>query len=227
MYRAINRQQVLDLAFASKGVLPAALVQAGLTSYQLDAKDTAQYWKNDIAEGKKLLEAAGFDTDKEYEIITRAAGLNTPTTEVVAQQLNSLGIKNRVVQVAQAEWLPVRMARGEFQINVGSSPGGDSPYMTIRYLHSDQKTQFNHFGLKDAAMDALIEKSEITVDKEENIELVKQIQLEGMKKYGSVISLVTQDVISLLDSRIQNFILPPSTSNVDAGYQEKMWFKPS
>ncbi len=225
MYRAINRQQILDLAFASKGVLPSALLQVGLKDYQLDAKDTAQYWKNDIAEGKQLLAAANFDTNQEYEMITRAAGLNTPTTEVVAQQLSSIGMKFRVLQIPQAEWLPIRMARGEYQVNVGSSPGGDSPYMTIRYLHSDQKTQFTHFGLKDAGLDALIEKSEITVDKEENIKLVKQIQMEGMRKYGSVISLVTQDVISLLDSRVQNFVLPPSTSNVDAGYQETMWIK--
>ncbi len=227
MYRAVNRQQILDLVFASKGVLPPALLQAGLTNYQLNAKDTEQYLKNDIADGKKLLQAANFDANREFQITTRPDGLNSQAAEVIAQQLTTLGMKNRVVSVAGGAWLAETMARGEYEMNVSSSPGGDTPYMTIRYLHSDQKTQFNHFGLKDPSIDALIEKSEVTTNKEDNIKLVKQIQLEGLKKYGSVLNLVTQDVVSLIDARVQGFVLPPSTTNVDAGYQDGMWIKQS
>src|SRR4029079_16566253 len=67
MYRAVDRQQILQLVFASKGVLPPALLQAGLTNYQLDPKDTAQYFKIDIAEGKKLLQAANWDSNREVQ----------------------------------------------------------------------------------------------------------------------------------------------------------------
>ncbi|MGE0058451.1 MAG: ABC transporter substrate-binding protein [Dehalococcoidia bacterium] len=227
MYRVVNRQQILDLVFASKGVLPPALLQAGLANYQLSAKDTEQYYKQDLAEGKRLLAAAGWDANREVQLTTRPDGLNSQAAEVIAQQFATLGIKNRVVPVAGGAWLSETMARGEYEMNISSSPGGDTPYMTIRYLHSDQKTQFNHFGLKDPAIDALIEKSEVTVDRDDNIKLVKQIQLEGLKKYGSVLNLVTQDVVSLLDAKVQGFVLPPSTNNVDAGYQDGMWIKQS
>jgi peptide/nickel transport system substrate-binding protein len=84
MYRAVDRQQILQLVFASKGVLPPALLQAGLTNYQLDPKDTAQYFKIDIAEGKKLLQAANFDGGREFQITTRPDGLNSQAAEVIA-----------------------------------------------------------------------------------------------------------------------------------------------
>jgi peptide/nickel transport system substrate-binding protein len=225
MYHVVDRQQILQLVFAGKGVLPPALLQAGLTNYQLDAKDTAQYFKQDPAEAKKLLQAANWDNNREVTLTTRPDGLNSQAAEVIAQQFAQVGIKNRVTPVAGGAWLAETMARGEYEMNLSSSPGGDTPYMTIRYLHSDQKTQFNHFGLHDPAIDALIEKSEVTTNKDDNIKLVKQIQLEGLKKYGSVINLVTQDVVSLLDARAQGFVLPPSTNNVDAGYQDNLWMK--
>jgi ABC-type transport system substrate-binding protein len=90
--------------------------------------------------------------------------------------------------------------------------------------HSDQQSQFTHFGLFDPEVDALVEKSESTVDFAENINIVKQIQSLVLSKYSSVMFFFTPDHYDVYDSRLQGWELIPQSA---AKYRTELWFKES
>ena len=81
--------------------------------------------------------------------------------------------------------------------------------------------QFAVSGLKDPQTDALIEKAERTTNFEENVKLVKQAQIELVKKYTAYYNICTATSRFLLNSKIQNFEV--EASNVSM-HRADMWF---
>jgi ABC-type transport system substrate-binding protein len=107
---------------------------------------------------------------------------------------------------------------------MSSQPGGDTPQRTLRKFHSDQQETYAHMGLFDKAIDALIEKSEATIDPDENIKLVKQIQIEVLKKYGGFYLVLTQQATNLRSSKIQDWEINPVAS---PQFETQAWVKPA
>jgi ABC-type transport system substrate-binding protein len=101
------------------------------------------------------------------------------------------------------------MAKGNFEIVVGSTPNSSDPSYSLRAYHSNSLTQYTNFGLFDPAIDAMIEKSEGTYDQNENAELVKNIQRELLKKYTTPIGFATPKYRLLFNSRLQNYDIRP------------------
>ncbi len=221
-YRATNRQQLIDLIYSGKASLPAGAIPTGLTAWQVDAKDTAPYWKNDLKEAKQLLDAAGWDYNKEWEILQQTNPLKMQLAEAWSNQMLQVGAKFRVTAVPFAEWLPNRIARGDYDLTIDPSPADDTPAKAIRHHHSDQQGQLSGFGLHDPEIDALIEKSESEVDREKNIELVKQIQIEVLKKYSSAIFLLTADYGVFRSSKLKDYEVNPVSGPM---YRTNMWLQ--
>jgi peptide/nickel transport system substrate-binding protein len=223
VYKTINRQQFLDLVWNGKGVLPAGPLHASLLPYQLEKKDTEQYYKQDLAAAKQLLSAAAFDTSKEYEIIGRNSDPAVGQAgEVLSTQLAQIGFKTRVTMLPFAEWLPKRVAPGDFDITVGGNPGGDTPSRAIRYHHSDTQDQYNNVGLYDPTIDDLIEKSEATIDRESNIKQVKQIQMEVLKRFSPSYVTATVYVYIFRSARLQDFEMDVVDGQQ---YRTNTWYK--
>jgi peptide/nickel transport system substrate-binding protein len=221
-YRVTDREQWIALAYDSRGVVPAGIVAAALEAYQLNATDTEKYFKQDVAAAKQLLSAANYESGKEWEVVVSNTNpSNATAAEVWQQQLSQIGVKVRIVAMPNAQILPQKMAPGQFDFWVGQQPGGDTPARAMRNLHSNTNDQFNNVGLYDAAIDQLVEKSEITTDKEENIRLVKQIQQQALDKYTTSITAVTQQLAFFYNKRVQNLIVDPLTGQ---DYQYDAWF---
>ncbi len=222
VYRLMNRQQFIDLTLAGRGVVPPGPLQASAEAYQLTAKETEAYYKADVAAAKQLLSAMNYDTGKDWEVVTsNTNAVNSSWAEIWQQQLAAGGIKVRPVARPLAEILPKQMQTGAFDFWLGGQPGGDTPYRAMRNQHSDTLDQFNNVGLFDSSIDALIEKSEVTTDREENIKLVKQIQLESLKKYTMSMVFLTQQVQRFYSAKIQNFEIDPLTGQ---NFQTRAWF---
>ena len=223
LYRATNRQQFVDLIFQGQAVVPPGPVPAGLPAYQLDPKDTASYYKFDVAQAKQLLQAANVDLNKEYDVVcSNSSTTNAQAAEVWAQQMSQVGLKLRVHTLAFAEWIN-RIRNSEYDAIMGGSPGDDTPQRALRLQHTTTQVQLAHMGLKDPAIDALIEKSEESTDIEENVKLVKQIQIELLKRYAGVNLLVTQQENWLRSPKVRNYDFQPN--NALAQYQAEMWLK--
>ncbi len=220
-YRLTNRQQYIDLVYAGQAVEPTGFLAASMTGYQVDASQTADYFKYDPAEAKKLLSAMNFDDGREIELFYIGPSSTGDTAaEVMKQQAAAVGIKIRIVTFGLAEALP-RTQRGEWEMFVGGHPGYDTPSVPMRHNSSEPNHQFEVRGLRDPEYDAMVEKAEQTVDLEANREIVKQAQIYAISHYTSYYDILTPVNRRLLDSRIRNYEIEASNT---AMHQAQVWF---
>lgn len=223
IYRSTDRQQIVDLVFQGQAVVPPGPVPAGLPAYQLDPKDTAQYYAIDLNKAKQLLWAANVDLSKEYDVIcSTSSATNQQAAKVWAQQLSKVGLKLRIQSYAFAEWIK-RITSSEYDVIMGGSPGDDTPQRALRLQHTNSQVQLKFMGLNDPTIDALIEKSEETSDIDENVRLVKQIEIELLKRYAGVNMLLTQQENWLRSPKLRNYDFQPNLAL--AQYQTEMWLK--
>jgi ABC-type transport system substrate-binding protein len=222
-YRLTDRKQIADLVFTGHAVpTTSPTLHENLDEYLLDKNEVEPFVKKDPAAAKQLLSAANFDTGQEFEIICNAGtSINSPMAEVWQQQLAAGDVKVRVSNLSFAEWLPKRIATGDFDIIVCRQPGGDTPYRAMRNQHSDTLDQYNHIGLMDKDLDAMIEKSEHETDHDAQVKMVKDIQREALKQYSLSYIYLTENQVEFLTSTLQDFELNPDNF---PEYYTDAWF---
>jgi peptide/nickel transport system substrate-binding protein len=191
IYRFMNRQQYVDLLDQGKGGVPPGPLSIGLTEYQLDGKMTAEkYFKQDPRAAKQLLDAAGFPYDKEVEMITIAGNArNQQACEIFQQQANQVGMKVRLLPLSVPDFLQDRVRVGNWETWIAFHPAYDTPHVPLRLQHTKTQNQHQFNGLRDPAVDAMIDKSEVTLDRNERIKLVKDIQIALLDKYTPFVFL--------------------------------------
>ncbi|MGE0686615.1 MAG: ABC transporter substrate-binding protein [Dehalococcoidia bacterium] len=222
IYRLTNKPQHVDLVYRSQAVANKGPLQAGLEAWHMDFKTAEPYYKEDVDAAKKLLAAMNYDGSKEWTVTTsNSSAINATLAEVWAQQLARGGIKIRVEALPLAEILPKKMNVSQFDFWMGSQPGGDTPARAMRNNHSNTNDLFNNVGLFMPEMDALIEKSETTVNREENIRIVKDLQKKVLDLYTLSFNTVTLQSTIFYDARLRDFIIDPFTGQ---DYQYQAWF---
>ncbi|HLZ72027.1 MAG TPA: ABC transporter substrate-binding protein [Dehalococcoidia bacterium] len=183
MYRFTNRQQYLDLIESGKGQIPAGLLSVGLKDYQLDASQTAKYWANDLKQAKQLLDAAGYDYNHQVEMSTIDGPRNNQGMQIFQQQAAQVGMKVQITPMQFAEWLNQKILTGNWEAWYSQHPTYDSPHIYLRLQATNTYSVHKYNGLKDPTIDAMIEKSEQTLDHASRVQQVKDIQLALLDKY--------------------------------------------
>jgi hypothetical protein len=74
----------------------------------------------------------------------------------------------------------------------------------------------------DPTIDAMVEKSETTTDSDELEKLVKQIQLEALKRYTPYYNILSPDYRKIFLSSLQDYDVNPIPL---PKLQQKAWFK--
>jgi peptide/nickel transport system substrate-binding protein len=224
LYRGTNRQQFIDLIYNGQAAAPTGILSAAMTSYQLGASDTAQYFKMDVAEGKRLISATGWDTNKEIKIMFSGTGVNQQGAEILKQQWAQIGVKLTADQTQGISEMSPRTLQGNYDMFIGGHPGYDTPAVPMRHNHTQPFHQFAVSGLTDPTLDAMIEKAEKTPNFDENVKLVKEAQLYAVKNYTAYYNIASPKSRFLLNRKVQDFEI--EASNV-AMHRSEMWFKKS
>jgi peptide/nickel transport system substrate-binding protein len=208
-YRAMDRQQYIDLVFNGKGTIPAGLLVDGLADYLLDKKDTEQYFKRDQQAARQMFSAAGL-LDREYEIMYFApADLNAQSCQILQRQLNDVGMKTTIRGYPTSEGFD-KATKGEWYFFSGSHPAYASPQVIMRQQHTNSGSRFGFTGLGDKEIDALVEKSEQATDYEENVRLVKEVQKISLQKYTGYVLLTSRTIEQLLYKKVRDWANDPS-----------------
>ncbi len=183
---AMDRDGILALAYDSKGSwnpsFPAHFAKFRIDPKTADMGAGAQYFKHNPAESKKLLAAAGHPNGMElrYIFTNNIYGERfNQVAEAVASMLKDAGFKPQIVtQDYLREYITPGTGTyfGNFEgVFYGLQTDFNDPHDYL-YNMNHSKSARNHAGVNDAQLDAMIDKEERTLDENERIKLVKDIQ---------------------------------------------------
>ena len=215
IWRVTDQEELLTRGYENGGVVTTGLVPEVLAPvYGVDPAEVAQYKKQDVAEARKLLEAANYDFDKVYGIAMRGAGDILESVAIVEQNnLAKAGMKTELQAFGTAGGsFFERLQRRDWDMMFETPPGNDKPGQMLRVQHSDSWSSiYQGFGLNLTGeypeLDAIIEKSEETIDLEENIRLVKEAQVIAMSHYSAAYLVVSHFTHLGLSPRVNNYEL--------------------
>ncbi|MGH2587668.1 MAG: ABC transporter substrate-binding protein, partial [Dehalococcoidia bacterium] len=219
IYRILDRQKYLDLLEGGRGQVVSGPIPAGLEEYQLDPTQTEKYFKQDPRAAKQLLDAAGFPYNKEIDLSCLTTPRNTQGMEVFQQQASQVGMKVQPIAMPFAEWGEKRRS-GDWDMWYAGNPAFDSPSGWLRFNHSNSFTANRNDGLKDPAMDPVIEKSEQTLDRNERSKQIRDIQIMLLDRYAPMIITHNYNDIWAHWNFLRNYELMVSTQPL---YLADMW----
>jgi ABC-type transport system substrate-binding protein len=92
----------------------------------------------------------------------------------------------------------------------------------MRQNHSDSRLAFGGTALGDPEIDAMVEKAEQTPDFKENVKLVRQLQMELLKRYTPYYNILTPIARQLLNKKVQNFEIEAANTSM---HEAQAWIK--
>jgi ABC-type transport system substrate-binding protein len=182
-----------------------------------ESTELGKYNKLDVAEAKKLLDAAGVKNVTWDFLLTQFAGFNFEVWQAVAGMWDQAGIKT-VIDAPQdpAKWQG-QFYGGTFKALVATGligPGMDPDTFAYDAMHS--KSPKNYIKLNDPKVDELAAKQRRTFKKEDRLQVLKDLMAYDLEQV-SRIWLVTPYKINL---RKPNFY---SLVDVEAAWNPVGW----
>ncbi len=183
-YRAFNTDEYIDLVANGWAVSVPGQVSAALQRYQLDESETEEYKRFDPETARQLLDAAGFNFDEVYKITTISSPLNDPAIQVHQQQLSRVGIETSLESLPAGDWIANVTTTGNYDFCLVNHPAYDSPQTPLRLNHTESRNANAWMNIRDPEIDAMIEESERELDPDGQVELVKELQRELLRRYA-------------------------------------------
>ena len=128
--------------------------------------------EEDLAEGRRLLDASGYDAAS-VPPMTAAAGYGTPYAEVMQQNFAEIGFEVAVQEQPDSENNPKRAA-GEFTLTYQGLGGTFDPDILYGLSHSGGGRNFGEFS--DPEIDALLEQGRSTLGLENRRPIYDEVQ---------------------------------------------------
>ncbi|MGE0540924.1 MAG: ABC transporter substrate-binding protein [Dehalococcoidia bacterium] len=188
---AIDRAAWGDLLYLSEGVKDLNAVPASMGKWWLDptGKDAgpgAKWFKFDMAEAKKLSEAAGF-SGQQFNFIYAGNAYGerfNQGAEAISGMLNQANLKSQIIV---QDYLREYIAAGQtfFGNYQGVFYGLQTPFTDAHdYLFNMLSVNSfrNHAGINDPRLDQMIQDEEATLNEAERVKKVHDIQRYVMEK---------------------------------------------
>jgi peptide/nickel transport system substrate-binding protein len=205
---AINRQAIRDAISKGEGV-PDQLYHVGFP-FARQVKDLPQgkYWEFNLAEAKKLMEAAGVGTinttweHADAAIYTQAY---VDTATLTQNMLKEIGINVQDVSKPYAQYISTTY-QGQYE-GMGHSPRAVAywlDYVTERFTMKPKRGRINLSYVQDDALEALLDKQRGQFKREERLQTVKQIE-EHVAEQQYEIYFSTDTRTYFWDPNIENY----------------------
>lgn len=197
---AIDREAILQAVGGGLGTLTGP-VPPGLGAYALDPSEYLPYVTRDTEKAKALLTQAGYPDGFEMELWTVAGWAPAElTAEVVAANLQEVGIKATIVPQETGVWMDGFVKKiYPATIDIGGAPDPDLCF--YRFLHSEAKDYNN---LQDSEIDALLDEGRTTVDPAQRKAIYDDLQIVLMQK-AAMLWLYARDQIDAMQMNVKGW----------------------
>ena len=135
--------------------------------------------EEDLAEGRRLLDASGYDPGSVPPMTT--SHLETPTAEVFQQNFAEIGFEVELQEIPDSEHNP-RRAAGDFTLATQGLGGVFDPDALHGTVHSDGGRNFGKFS--DPEIDALLEQGRTTLGTENRLPIYDEIQTKLLEEHA-------------------------------------------
>ena len=192
---AVDKQQVLDLAFDGYGTPIGSSMYPKLTKYFDDS--LTDYYTQNIDKAKQLLKDAGYPDGFSMTItVPSNYQPHVDTAEVLVEQLKAIGVTATIQPVDWNTWVSEVYTNRNFQSTV---VGVDASYMTARaMLERFQSSADNNFiNYQNADFDALFQQAAAAKDDAQRIDLYKQLEKNLTEHAANVYIQDLADLVAL------------------------------
>lgn len=171
---AVDRQQILDLAFDGYGSLIGSSMYPAFGKYFDDS--LTDYYAHDVEKAKALLADAGYPDG--FDMTITVPSNYTPhidAAQVIAEQLQAVNINAKLELVEWGAWLSDVYSGRQFQSTV---VGLDASTMTARALLArfESSAKRNFINYQNEEYDALYAQAQTTFDDAEQTQLYKALE---------------------------------------------------
>jgi peptide/nickel transport system substrate-binding protein len=218
---AINRQEIVDTALEGIGGVPAKGPFPDVLPWS--ANDKLEAYSYDPDKAKELLKEANIsDTDgdgildyqgKPFEVTiktyTKRAELK-PSAEVVASQLQSLGIKSEVV-ILESGALTTDLADGNYDVALyawNTAPTGDPDYFLTKHYQSTG-SEAAYTGYSNPVVDDLLEKGRTTLDSDKRKEYYDEVQKKVFEDSPNIFLFYLNELVGRKE-KVKGYEIYPS-----------------
>ena len=171
---AVDRQQILDLAFDGYGSLIGSSMYPAFGKY-FDESLT-NYYGHDVEKAKALLADAGYP-DGFSMTITAPSNYtqHMDAAQVIIEQLKAVGITAEVEQVEWSAWVSDVYRGRQYEATVSGIAADDmtAREMLVRYMTEDRK---NFIAFSDPEYDEVLAKALSSIDGEEQTALYQRAE---------------------------------------------------
>lgn len=200
---AVDKDEIIQGVALGKGTKLGSNISPVLAKYyQPGLEDT---YPTDIDKAKSLLAEAGYKDGFETTLsVPSNYQFHVDTAQVIAQQLEKIGIKVKIETVEWAVWLD-RIYKGrDYDLTIIGLDGKLNPYDILNKYLSDARNNF--FNYKSEAFDETLKAAVKEIDDAKQVELYKKAQ-----------TILAQDAAAVY---IMDPNLNVALSNKLAGYKQ-------
>jgi peptide/nickel transport system substrate-binding protein/glutathione transport system substrate-binding protein len=189
----IDRDEVMDLMVEGSGV-KAAPIPPAHKKYLLPESDPdlKEYFRHDIADAKKLLDAAGFDYSQEITLKHSTRTQDAQLSEVLKAQLERGGVKVKLGPEDLVKWFSQTLGQSNFQMTAFLHLPYEDPDLPLRFFLSSEGERKNFMQYKDQKVDDAVLAAAGELDETARIEKVRQAQKVIIQQWSPMLNIFSE-----------------------------------
>ncbi len=186
----IDRDEMTQLMVEGSAV-KCAPVPPAHRKYQLPESDPdlQAYFKHDIAEAKKLLDAAGFDYDQVHEFKHSVRPTDAQVSQILQQQLQAGGVKTRLVPEDLVKWFSQSLGTGNFHMTAFDQIAYEDPDLPLRFYAAGAGNMKNFMGYSNDEVTRAILAAAEELDETARIQKVLTAQKAIINDWAPMLNL--------------------------------------
>lgn len=170
----VDRDAVNNFIFGGKSKIIGSHFIPTLGKYYEPQAETVYTY--DPAKAKELLAEAGYPDGFDLEItVASAYSQHVDTCQIIAEQLNQIGVNTTIKQVEWSTWLEETYRGGNFQATVIGFDGTLAPSDLIMKYRTGDSKNFMHYSNEE--FDKVFTEAYETIDDAKKVELYKKAQM--------------------------------------------------